>query len=398
MRQRVSSETRAFLIVVMIGFALRLWAAVAVGSFAPGGDAKAYLILGKMLVSGQGLVTESGNYGLIRGMYPPLYPLILAFFGSFFFGITISTVALLNTCLDLASCVIIRRTAGGRVGTIAASIYFLWPSFILSCPVAQKESLVLLIVVNLFAIFIARPRLSCFSARLGLCWGLLALSQPSLVTLPILLWLSTSAIDRKFDLISLAGTIGVFSLTMAPWWIRNWFVFGHFVPFTLSAGASLRVALFGHHMPLTAQMKARPEYDRLVPLTRIAFNEIDHSKLIYLKRTFWQLFSASVRDSAAAARVHVLDYRQIAIICQFTYSGVQIISIFALYARRNKIWLILLAGCVLQIVFFDMWFEFKERPRDFILPILFVLASGTILNWCERRRGVPAHTVGAVAA
>jgi 4-amino-4-deoxy-L-arabinose transferase-like glycosyltransferase len=85
---------------------------------------------------------------------------------------------------------------------------------------------------------------------LGLSTGALALTQPALLPLPICLGLVAAFRARLEVLIRLAArSIPVAVVLMVPWWIRNWLLFGSFVPLTTSAGHSMMHVVNRDHAP-----------------------------------------------------------------------------------------------------------------------------------------------------
>jgi 4-amino-4-deoxy-L-arabinose transferase-like glycosyltransferase len=78
-------------------------------------------------------------------------------------------------------------------------------------------------------------------ALFGLCWGLIALSNPSLlIFLPVCgLWALVGAQDWKREVTGAALAAVVCLACIAPWTYRNWRAFNQFVPLRANFGAEL---------------------------------------------------------------------------------------------------------------------------------------------------------------
>ncbi|SHI97109.1 Dolichyl-phosphate-mannose-protein mannosyltransferase [Clostridium amylolyticum] len=72
----------------------------------------------------------------------------------------------------------------------------------------------------------------------GVVWGLACLVRPTIAAYPIVIlvmWIIKKYSFKEIMKYTIATTL-VFSLIMAPWWIRNYKEFHRFIPLTLSSG------------------------------------------------------------------------------------------------------------------------------------------------------------------
>jgi hypothetical protein len=172
------------LLVVLLAVAVRVLAASYV-HYPDSGDAVIYPELAKNLLSGKGLwlpeVLPRTGWFDVKAMYPPLFPVVLALAGMFG-GLNVATYTVLNTAIDLASAgtiwLIARELNFGKRAVLPAWLFLAYPTAILAVPIAQKESLTLLLVAQVL-LWVLRSK----SVRAGCATGLLALAQPALAPL-----------------------------------------------------------------------------------------------------------------------------------------------------------------------------------------------------------------------
>jgi len=230
-------------LAISVGVIARVMMTAVVSPSHPANDPLSYQTLSEAVGNGQGLVA----WGM-RTHYPPLYPLILAGV-RLLTGSSILAPLLLNLVIDAASAALVfhlgRKALTLPESSQAAAIFFLWPTFVAASPVAQKESLTILLALAVMAIalpLLGGDRSLRRAAALGGVWGLLATTQPALTPFPLVLLV----VGRLGGFISWAGfaTTGLISIicaiiTLVPWWLRNWLVLGAFVPLTSVGGLAL---------------------------------------------------------------------------------------------------------------------------------------------------------------
>ena len=144
---------RMWLVLLAVTAAVRIGIAIPCLDRIPGGDALFYPLLAYSLSAGHGLqVHEPFMAETVRALYPPLYPIVLAAWNGAF-GLATGALCALNLLIDGVAALLIARLGQrlGRAGAgrAAAWLYLIWPSVLLSSPVAQKEGLIALLVLAL---------------------------------------------------------------------------------------------------------------------------------------------------------------------------------------------------------------------------------------------------------
>ncbi len=216
------------------------------------GDSETYWTLAAHLANG-----EPYEYGTARVFRTPGYPVLLApailLFGEGQTGVHAARV--LNAALAVGSIAGVywlgQFLFTKRVGCWAAFALAFLPDaiglgvFVLSeapfCPLMVAQ--LALACAAWKAEIAARSRGLAFAS--GAVAGLATLMRPSwLLFVPFTIGVGLAGawiagLDRRRHAMLGAATLAGLVLAMAPWWIRNGMVTGHFVPTSLQAGASL---------------------------------------------------------------------------------------------------------------------------------------------------------------
>lgn len=252
----------------------RLAAFTLVDGAATTGDPEIYEKIARSLIAGEGLVFHDPLTGVdFRAMYPPLYPLLIAGLGSLF-GLGAGTYLTANIAIDLGSALLI-AAIGARLGSAPAGragawLFAIWPAFIMITPFAQKESLVLIEVLEIVLVLLRmeRGRLPSWweGAAFGALWAALMLTQPGLAVLPALLVLFLMRAAGWRALFRLGLVAAPFALAlMLPWWLRNYQLLGSFVPLTTTSGIGLWIGnnpdATGGWVPMPASYSGMPEVE-----------------------------------------------------------------------------------------------------------------------------------------
>ena len=215
-----------------------------------GGDWGAFHEWAKGILSGAGMLAD----GLPTAEYTPLYPLFIA--GVYAIaGVSPWAVLVAQTVVGALACPIIAAAAGELGGarggasrkcaTIAGLLYALYPPFIKAEHLVMTESLyVFWVIVCLWVLVRLNRRFSWGGmALLGLAGALGSLTKPSLAIFPVVCgaalvvrdWARTKYFWRP------AGkglvTALVFAAVLSPWVVRNYGIFGRFVPLGTEGGA-----------------------------------------------------------------------------------------------------------------------------------------------------------------
>lgn len=397
---------RAALICAAVALALRLAAlwAIDLTGVHTGNDYAAYLTLADNLLEGRGLVAPTSHYGIVTGMYPPLYPLVLAGTGALF-GVNAGSVLLLNTLLEFGAAGLIfavaRRLGEERAGLIAGALYLIWPGFVLSAPLAQKESLIVFLTL-LPAWLVVRALQDGpdwkIAAGFGIAAALLALCQPALLPLPMFLGLMLLPALGFRKAAGFAVRALPFALAlMLPWWLRNWMLFGTFVPLTTSLGPSMMVAVAGVHNVLPPETAALAEPARSSAMAGQAAAAIAADPAGFLARRAFAVAESLSFERYAAWRLS--GFRPPFPWATAMYPAMQAayvaavgLALWACARLRNttgrRIAAMLLGAALLQILFVQPWFELVERHRHFMMPFVLLLAGLALAELIGTRRGV----------
>ena len=360
-----------------------------------GNDYDAYLTLARNLVAGNGLLAHTNHYGWARGLYPPLYPVLLAGAGAAA-GFNAVTVLVLNSAIDLAAAgllwVIGRRLGDGRVGLAAAAAYLVWPSAAISAPLAQKEGLATLLALFIALMFhkmLAEGPGWRNAALLGLGTALMALAQPTLALLPlsIALVLLPLAGPRPLILFGMRA-VPFAAAAMLPWWIRNYYALGAFVPLTTSLGPALISAASGQQDPVTPILVAGNEPALSAAMAREAAARIAGDPLGFLAGRAPIMARAMLFEDYDALRMTVFSppvawARTMLAATQLAYACAAGFALAALARRpalaRDGFPAALVLASLLHIGLFNLWFQFGERHRHFMTPFLLLLAASFLV-------------------
>jgi hypothetical protein len=385
---------------IAAGLALvaRLGAVLLIGHSQPQfGDAAVYPDLARgLLARGELAVFEGGT--LVRAMYPPVFPGLLA--GWFWLaGDGPFSIGLLNGLIDGAlitvTISVARQLGLTRSGLAAGLAIALWPALLLQAHVAQKESLAVLLVLviahGLLALVPTRKRNLRAAAQIGLGTGLLALTQPlwapvtALLALALLPRLSIGTLSRA-ALLSIPFAL----LVLLPWWARNFLLFDSFVPLTSSSGLSLWIA---NHAGATGLWTALPkelhglgELDASAQAAAMAQNWIAAHPQDFVYQTVGKVARALAGETFSTYRLSLFDppleaevLSRLAFVTQFAWSMLlALVAAAHLTVRRLWLPLGLVAACLAELLIFGAWFEFGERHRAMLLPFLLIAAAAGI--------------------
>lgn len=337
-------DGRLFALIIAFGLLVRALIVVAGGGYVPPNDPTFYLTLAQHVRDGSGLWIDNDLYGPnFRALFPPLYPLLLSLF-----PVNGYSVAALNAAFDIGTAYLIYRLAGRNI--IAPALFFLWPTVILNSVVAQKESLAMLVVAGLLYVRSART--------FGLLGGLLTLAQPALLFFPLIL---SATKGWRY-----AGMAALFTaLILSPWIIRNALVLGEFVPLTSGAGFSLAHVVNGGHVSPSPEILAMPEVERAAAVGWDALAAILSNPLAYLRQVASNAGNAILFDTFAIERLRLGISAPIQALHFLLLGAVA-------FTGKSARPILLVAGLTILTM---LWFEFGERHRYFLYPIIAVLVA-----------------------
>jgi 4-amino-4-deoxy-L-arabinose transferase-like glycosyltransferase len=166
--------------------------------------------------------------------------------------------------------------AGDGVARLASLLLVLWPNHIMLVGLASKE-LMLLFLLSLGVLLVVRAEELAGPARCigqfaaGLALGAGALTQPTIAILipafTLFIWWSGRRVLTALG--SLALVLAGAALVVSPWTIRNYLLFGAFIPVSANGGHALLVGnnseATGGYLPVDKQYLDLDElaYDRL---------------------------------------------------------------------------------------------------------------------------------------
>ena len=202
-------------------------------------DTDQYAGIARNLLAEGSLSYDAGH----RACRSPGYPVFLA--GCFaVFGEDARAVRLVQAAIGALTCLLVyalaREMFGPIVGLFAAAAAAVYPFFIFYTGLVLTETLYTAVLAALLPAILLSKRSRWWLPVAGLAGGAAILIRPpTLLLLPLLLlpslWrkpLRRRAIDALI-ILTIAGACVV------PWAWRNYRIFGHFVPTTLTTGMSL---------------------------------------------------------------------------------------------------------------------------------------------------------------
>lgn len=379
-------ERRWWVVVLAIVLALRLgmaWATQGAPSENP--DPRYYATLAQHLANGSDFVDVVDGVEF-RAHAPRLYSYLLA---AVYFVTGGSKLAplLLNLAVDAATAFLIFRTAG-RLGAntfgaaSAGVLYAIWPHVVVGSAFAQKEGLAcLLTIACVWTLAEQRMR----PIRYGFFLGLLGMAQPAFFLMaagfPLALLVRQRLAEvARFLAIAAAVTI----LVLVPQTIRNFYATGGFAPLTTGIGMNLYINAFGaydfpdqfNHLPEAAWSKAMIGAG-WTAITADPLSYATHqSKMMFITFALehgqlWPL------QGVAGLRLRPTDFL---IIMQLPLIALWAGTAACLFYRRSDRLMIAILALVLIYTFtVSIWFEFGERHRAYLLPILLAWAA-TLLS------------------
>jgi 4-amino-4-deoxy-L-arabinose transferase-like glycosyltransferase len=373
-----------------------------------GGDSRVYLDIAANVASGRGLVWDAAAYppntifaavdGPYRAAYPPLYLWLLAGALKLTGGPELAPI-LLNSLIDLGAAALIlgagARLGHTRAGWAAAYLYLIWPAITLAAPLAQKEGLVvLLFMVQIHAwLSLVLERRAGWRAILlfGAATGGMALTQPALTAIAIPMVLAAWPWARMHANLGFGiAAAGVALLALLPWAIRNQLLLGEPVLLTTSGGANLYLNAL-RIWTIPPEVAALPEAERMRALGEVAIDWIMANPLRYLTDRAGNLFFAFALDVHSPWRLATVNVPLR--VSAYAFTLIAQLSLIALWAaaaaaawRRldgpRTLLLALVAACIVGVLAFNLWFEFGERHRVMLLPLLLLIAT---IGWSATR-------------
>ena len=401
-------------ILAGLALAMRLLALKLAWGTAASGDPENYLNLARSLLAGDGLalVFPGTAAAASTALFPPVPPLVLAAAG-LVVPLNSLTLTLLNTSIDCAAALLLARLARllgyDKAAIPAGLVYLAWPSIAFMAPLAYKEGLMIALLLASLVALVEQSRCGGigWAALSGLAGGLMVLTQPALA--PLLPILSLALISNfptrrewfRASIVAAAAAV----LVMLPWWVRNALLFDRFIPFTSSGGLSLwegaqpSGGMVWRQPPAQWALAGEIEAGKLAAAEAwriIAADPVGYVLrcLAKLPRSFfmsnWAIdqlrFAQGQRWPALASSAWLRIVPTIAEL------GVAILAAIGLVREWRSVAGKLLLGCLVQVYFFSMWFEFSERHRLFMTPFILLVAALLLANASPRGTKPAAST------
>jgi 4-amino-4-deoxy-L-arabinose transferase-like glycosyltransferase len=327
--------------------------------------------------------------GRVTALRPPLYPLFLAAVYSIAGSNNYLAVRGLQACLGLSLgliCLIWARTLfDRRTATLAAAICILYPTLLLFDFLLLSEILFTALFLAFFvcvAKFWEQGKI-LYLGMGGLCLGLASLARS--ITYPMLLPAAALLVvlsrnRRKQALRGAFLMVAIFGLTLTPWIVRNYHVFGRFVPVDTMGGWNLYLGNFEHTLLhrawATIDDRQTPWYEelgvRLEGLNEAEKQEwLGNESITFIKS---HLGLTTFRAIIKAANLWGLDRTFIAAMSAGSFPFLVNPPVQALVAIS-----ILLSYAVVAIggIFALAWRVWRERhPADLLVAFVVVYFTG----------------------
>ena len=411
--------------ITALGIAIRIAAAIYWHVHWSGrffyGDSQGYWDLAQAIAHGRPYMLPGGEQ-IFR---TPGYPLLLAPLAALGNGPACVFLAHVESCIIGALAVPLayvwtRRLFNGRAGLWAACVAAVYPEAIATnvavlsdTPLAELVALHLIIVTQAFARYhmpnarenITRSVMStggrhaeraCYFALAGVVAGLATLVHPSfLLFVPFAMAVGIAIAPSKSRLQHIAFgsiTLAALCLIMLPWWIRNAYVAGRFVPTTLQVGPSLYDGLRpdatgGSDMRFVAEFRRQTGIAPGATVNIVQEQQLDgamrHAALAWAYdhpgRTLqlagikllrmWNIWPNEASFSAWPVRL--------AVVC--SYGPIIVLALYGAWQTRRRGWVYWL--CWLPAVYFSLLhvvFVSSLRYRQPAMLGLIVLAAGAL--------------------
>jgi hypothetical protein len=210
----------------------------------PKSDSATYIGLAEMLAQGRPYYI-----GGTWSYWPPGYPIYLALWLRL--GLDSAAIVLVSNVLQHAASILLayaltRRYASIGVSRLASGLLAFWPALITASGIAQKEQLLIPVLLGVVYLFVASssstpPRRFLAWTGAGLLLGFACLVQPSLqLFAPVLVVIAIAERMGSYRTVFSTLTVLVIAaLTIAPWTIRNFRHFDSLVTISTNGGDNL---------------------------------------------------------------------------------------------------------------------------------------------------------------
>jgi hypothetical protein len=210
-------------------------------------DERDYLDLAASLAAGNGLMQD----GVATAFRPPAWPVVLA--GPLVIGVPASFLGAVSAlCLVGASLLardIAVRVAGKTAGWVAAFLMLIYPLNVYTAATLYPQAFATLMTLAPISIALRTERAWWNYPLIGGCCALSVLAVPTMLftAVTILLWVFWTRREDWRRFLLFAG--GAVAVPVVLWVVRNYVVFGEFIPVSTATGLNL---LLGNSAGTTA--------------------------------------------------------------------------------------------------------------------------------------------------
>ena len=248
----------------------------------PEGDAVTYHRLAQAVLEGKGLFFEGQTYSR-----PPVYPLFLAFFYKLGQGPRIVFIA--QSILGALTCNLIFglgwRLFHQSIGITAALLTACSPLFIKASALLLTESLFTFLLVSLMWQWLCVKERETFweTFLLGITTATAILTRSFFLLFPfcpvIYFWMKNQTLSSYQKMIKSAGILLGCILLIGLWTIRNYNVYGTWIPVSSQGG----YAFYSSYHPIKGHIFGINTKDQTVAFADQLGSEVEKSRYLYQK-------------------------------------------------------------------------------------------------------------------
>ena len=259
------------------------------GDYYPTDDAATWHQAALNFLNGRGLIVNEA----LKASRTPVPGLYFAAIYSVF-GVSFRAVQIANVLLGILTVWLaydlVRRSFGDLSAFLAGSFVSLYPMLLLYTAYMLSETpVIMLIALALWLVWVLRDHAVMWFAPVGIASGLATLTRETALPIAVLVavWSFAVRLSEPWLRRCLPGLVilAFLVLTITPWAIRNYVLFGRFVPFNSQSGLSLWIAnnpqadgtAKGGEDPASRipEVEALPEVERGLEYQKRAFQFIE---------------------------------------------------------------------------------------------------------------------------
>jgi 4-amino-4-deoxy-L-arabinose transferase-like glycosyltransferase len=280
------------------------------GEYRPTQDAGQWNQAALNLLEGRGLIVHNDGkpYWAYRTPLPGLY--IASIYSVF--GVSVRAVQFANAFLGVFTVWLaydlMRRSFGGASALAAANFISFYPLFsFYSGQMLSETPVIMLLALGLWLVWLVRYHAAIHFVTVGIVLGMAVLTREAIFAIAGLIAIWTFIVRRHEAwhrrCLPAVVILSFLALTVTPWALRNYVLFGKFVPLTSQGGFNLWIAnnpvadgtgVGEKYLPVP-QVDALPEVERdrayqKLALQYISENPSHFAKLLILRPIFfWHL-------------------------------------------------------------------------------------------------------------